>query len=154
LTRGLKRCCAGAFEVRLERQSWGRPQADERLSLGLRPGNLALIREVFLVCGGKPQVYARSVIPVRTLRGAHRRLASLGSRPLGDVLFADTRTSRRQVQLAQVPVEQMDLLPALRGLPRPTAPLWARRSIFDFSNKSLLIVELFLPDMCGRLSKW
>ncbi len=144
LTRRLKRSCQGRFQIRLEGQAWGRPMTDEARVLGLRPGACALIRQVYLLCEGRPRVYARTVIPSCTLR-AERRLASLGSRPLGDLLFGDASISRVHLQAAPIPAQDPLFRLATRKRPLNAGALWGRRSIFKLRGKPLLVVEIFLP---------
>ena len=48
-----------------------------------RLGEAAIVREVELLCGETPWVFARTLIPATSLRGPARRLAMLG-----DTVFA------------------------------------------------------------------
>jgi len=148
LTRRLKRSCKGQFEVRLERQCWRRPSLDEAMALKMRPDSLTLIREVNLLCDGEPRVYARTVVPLPTLRGTRRRLVRLGSRPLGDILFANARTPRRSIQVALIPVSDNLYNLATRKAALDGGAVWGRRSIFCLQGKPLLVVEIFLPALC------
>lgn len=146
LTQRLKRSCRGRFQIQLEGQIWERPMIDEAQVLGLRPGACALIRQVYLLCEGRPRIYARTVIPSFTLR-AERRLASLGSRPLGDLLFGDATISRDHLQAAQIPAHHPLFRLATRKHPINAKALWGRRSIFCLRGKPLLVVEIFFPDV-------
>ncbi|HEY9197713.1 MAG TPA: chorismate lyase [Gammaproteobacteria bacterium] len=149
LTRRVQQACAGRFRVRVEMQGWGRPRLDEYRALRLRLGRIALIREVHLLCDERPWVFARTVIPVTTLRGGQRRLAHLGSRPLGAVLFADPRMQRGPVQVARIPRDSALFAAAAQGLDRRPAEIWGRRSIFRLGGKPLLVSEFFLPAVGG-----
>jgi chorismate--pyruvate lyase len=117
---------------------------DEAQALGLRAGAYALIRQVYLLCEGRPRVYARTVIPASTLR-AERRLASLGSRPLGDLLFGDAAISRGYLQAAPIPAHHPLFHLATRKYPIDAEIVWGRRSLFYLRSKPLLIVEIFFP---------
>lgn len=152
LTRRLQRICGGGFHVGVLYQGWGRPQASERCALGIKGGERAVIREVRLMCGERPWVFARSVIPVRSLRGAHRRLAYLGSKPLGAALFADPHLRRGEVEVAQIGPGEEFFARAVGPLSYNTDPVWGRRSVFWSHNGSLLVSEFFLPEMLGRLA--
>lgn len=144
LTRRLQLACGGQFHVRVLQQGWGRPLAGERRILGIRRGERAVIREVCLMCGERPWVFARTVIPVRSLRGAQRRLAHLGSKPLGAALFADPHLRRGEVEVAHIgPAEQV-FARAVGAVPYPEA-VWGRRSVFWSQGRSLLVSEIFLP---------
>ncbi|QKT03308.1 chorismate lyase [Ectothiorhodospiraceae bacterium 2226] len=140
LTRRVAEACGGAgFRVALLGQRRVRPREDERRLLGMGRGEQALLREVFLMCGSTPWVYARTVIPLRSLRGGLRRLAHLGERSLGSVLFADPATRRERVEYG-----------ALAGADAPAgarhdAALWGRRSVFVLRGRRLLVSEFFLP---------
>ncbi|GGC10005.1 chorismate pyruvate-lyase [Marinobacterium zhoushanense] len=136
LTRLLKRASRGRFSVQVLRQEYGRPGAGETVALGLSARQSVLIREVLLCGAGEPWVYARTVIPATTLRGRHRTLKLIGSRPLGSLLFNDPAMRRDPLQIARVD--------NARG-----ESLWARRSIFHLDDKPLLVCEVFLPALKG-----
>jgi len=134
LTRRLRRVLGNPIEVRVDRQGWAAPEPDEARLLGLAAGASALVREVTLLCRGRQQVAARTVIPRATLRGRHRRLARLGDRPLGDVLFATPGMSRGAMHIAR-----------LRAA-APVPATWGRRSVFFLDDRPLLVYEFFLRD--------
>ena len=151
LTRRVQHACAGRFRVRVETQGWGRPRLDEYRALGLRIGRIALIREVHLLCDERPWVFARTIIPVTTLRGRQRRLARLGDRPLGAVLFADPHMQRGPVQVACILPGSSLYAVAMQGLKRRPAEIWGRRSIFRLGGKPLLVSEfILLPDNAAK----
>jgi len=117
------------------------PGARAEMSQGQR----AIVRQVQLLCDGQPWIYARTVIPVTSLRGRLRRLAHLGTRPLGGMLFADRGMRRGTVQLARIRAGQALYVTATSGLQPPPAEIWGRRSVFRIAGKPLLVSELFLP---------
>lgn len=145
LTLRLQQLCPGRFRVRVLEQAWGRPTLDEAQVLGMRPDGQAIIRQVHLLCGNTPWVYARTVIPATSLRGRLRRLASLGTRPLGGMLFADPGMRRGDVQLARIPAGDALHATATRGLRSRPAAIWGRRSVFRITGLPLLVSEVFLP---------
>lgn len=152
LTQRLRQACRGRLEVRVVGQTRGRPLRDERMALGMRRPGDALIRMVYLVCDGRPWVFARTVIPLRTLSGAQRRLKRLGSKPLGEVLFADKSMRRDEMEAARLAAGQPVFEMAAQRLePRPRE-IWGRRSVFYLQGKPLLVSEMFLPDlaMCSN----
>lgn len=151
LTRYLQKYCRGQFCLQLKDQSWKRPALEEARLLGLREGEYALIREVLLKCDKTTWVYARSIFPNCSLTGTQRRLASLGTRPLGDVLFADRSTSREYVTYAVIPFA--NILHQLADENSKTAgDLWGRRSIFQIRQKPILVIEIFLPEIIKCMS--
>ncbi len=152
LTRRLQRRCHGAFRVRILDQGWRRPLEDERRALGLRPRARAWVRQVHLLCDGQPWVYARTVIPAATLHGGQQRLARLGERPLGAMLFADCTVRRGGLEIARIAAGH-PLFRAALGEDAPgsaaVAAIWGRRSLFFFGTRPLLVSEIFLPALVG-----
>ncbi|HEY0720351.1 MAG TPA: chorismate lyase [Gammaproteobacteria bacterium] len=143
LTRRLQERCQGHFSVELISLGWGRPRLDESRALGTAPSQRALIRQVRLWCADKPWVFARTVIPIASLRGAQRRLAHLGNRPLGAYLFAHPALQRSALQIARIS-RHSRLLAACAPLPHDA---WGRRSLFRLQGHPLLVSEFFLPDL-------
>ncbi len=149
LTRRLVTLCRDGFRVVVIRQGWRRPLLNEATRLGLPVSQVALIREVQLHCGDTPWVYARTVIPHTTLRGAQRHLAHLGTRPLGAVLFADPGLRREEVEVACMTPRHRLFHTAVRGLNETPHAIWGRRSVFYTGGRPLLVNEVFLPTLIG-----
>ena len=147
LTRRLQERCQGTFSVRVISQAWQRPMLNEAQRLGMADNRLALIRQVYLLCDDTPWVYARTVIPRSSLGGPRRHLASLGSKPLGAVLFADPNMQRDEVEVACIRQGQRIFNSAVQALTETPAQIWGRRSVFYLGNKPLLVNEVFLPDI-------
>jgi len=147
LTQRIISACDGQFRVRVLSQNWMRPMSNEARALGISRSGRALVREVQLLCNDLPWVYARTVIPRRTLTGKQRRLAHLKSRSLGAMLFADPSMRRGELQLARL--TSRDKLHALvtRQLDQSPEVMWGRRSVFTLASKPLLVSEIFLPVM-------
>lgn len=147
LTQRLQRLCDGQFSVRLLSLAWGRPPWSEARVLDMRPEGRALIRQVLLLCGSLPWVYARTVIPATSMSGRLQRLARLGNRPLGAMLFADPGMRRGRVELARITPGQALFAAAMQHPNRATpVAIWGRRSVFRIADKALLVSEIFLPD--------
>lgn len=149
LTARLKSHCPKGFRVRVVSQDWGRPLVSEQRFLGMRHGELAIIREVELLCYGRPWVFARTLIPAKSLRGSARRLAYLGDRPLGEVLFADPHMRRGEVQMAHITQRHRLFAKATQHL-RRADEIWGRRSLFELAGNPLLVNEIFLPNIPER----
>lgn len=147
LTRALQRACGAGFGVCLRGQGRARPLPSERRLLGAPPRGAALLREVELRCGETPVVFARTLIPARSQRGAARRLVRLRDRPLGAVLFADPRTRRLAVEGARLEPGQRLYEAACAALPESARPvaIWGRRTLFSYAGQPLLVNEIFLP---------
>lgn len=144
LTRRLRERCPG-FGVRPLRQALGRPLCDERGYLGLRRGEMALVREVYLLCGGTPVVFAHSVLAAGDLRGVWNSVSRQGVRPLGEALFSDPRVARAPLEYRQLGCRDPLYRRACAGLRLPPGRLWARRSLFTLRSRPLLVTEVFLP---------
>lgn len=145
LTLRLQQLCPGRFRVRVLSQAWGIPCTDEARLLGMPQRQRAIIRQVQLLCDGQPWIYARTVIPVSSLRGRLQRLAHLGTRPLGGMLFADPGMRRGTVQLARIRAGQVLYAAAMSRQQQQPAEIWGRRSVFRLAARPLLVSEVFLP---------
>lgn len=149
LTARLKSLSSGDFRVEVVSQGWGYPNLSEARALQIDPRLRVLIREVRLIGCGQPWVHARSLIPATTLTGRHRKLAHLGTRPLGEVLFKDLSMRRGAIETARLALgadldsdRKRPSLSTVAG--RPTYA-WGRRSVFLLDDKPLLVSEVFLP---------
>lgn len=118
---------------------------NEAKTLNMRINGRALVREVHLLCNNEPWVFARTVIPPHTLKGKLRRLAKLGKKPLGAVLFADKSMQRTEMEIACIhPGQQLYQL-ATHHLSHCDEPIWGRRSVFFLNKHPLIVSEIFLP---------
>lgn len=149
LTARLRQACNGCFRVQVLAQRVCRPAHNEAQALNMRFGARAVVREVQLLCDDTPWVFARTVIPLSTLKGPQRQLAHLGSRPLGAVLFADPTMRRSEVEIADIRAVHAIYHAAVQHLParRRSQSIWGRRSVFHVGNKPLLVSEVFLPSI-------
>lgn len=145
LTRHLQGICGDKFTVELRGQCWSRPLAGERAELGMPDRAWALVRQVYLCCGPRRLVYARTVMPRSTLRGRRRRYARLGERPLGEVLFASPDVRRGPLEVAMLTPGDVLHDAALEGSEAGNSALWGRRSVLTVEGHPLLISEVFMP---------
>ena len=143
LTKRLIQRCPKKFSVKLVEQKVKRPSLDESRELNIRLGRSALIREVFLYCGDRPVVYARTVIPLNTLSGAQNCYSNLGNRPLGAMLFSDRTMRRDKVEITTLDTSQL----STPDMFSDDETIWGRRSVFHVGGKPLLVCEFFLPDV-------
>ena len=147
LSRYLQEKCTGVFRVQPEAEAWRLPMPDEAARLSLGGDETAFIREAWLQSDEQRLVYARTVIPRATLAGTGGRLARLGARPLGEVLFAEAGACRSNMRYARLPPESdLGRLIKDRRQDMAEAP-WARQSLFHLRNRPLLISEVFLPEL-------
>lgn len=149
--RIVARCPAAApFSVRVLAYGHGLPHGDECVLIGVAAHRLARRRDVLLMSGATPVVYAHTVVPQDSLRRAWQLMDRVGSRALGSVLFADPRVIRGPLSFRRLdhrhPLyrEAIGWCPA--GMAAPVA-LWARRAVFRLSGQPLLVTEVFLPSI-------
>lgn len=153
LTERLIEACSGKFSVQVLLEGWGHPMLNEARRLQMRPSSYAWIRQVHLLCDGQPWVFARTVIPPHTLRGKQRRLARLGKKPLGAVLFADKSMQRTKMEIACIlPGQQLFEL-ATHHMAKAEQDIWGRRSVFFLNRNPLLVSEIFLPAIGDAVHK-
>ncbi len=145
LTQRLRQHCPGKFSVRVLSQQWLNANVDEARLLGISQRQRVLVRQVQLLCDRVVLVYARSLIPLKTLSGKHRRLGRLGNKPLGEYLFANSTLRRTQQQIALI-TDNDPLFDIARGGNKLKCnEIWGRRSLFKIDQKPLLVSEFFLP---------
>ena len=148
LTGHVRARCPAGFHLRVLRQRKAVPRADEARALGLMPGRQALLREVALCCHAEVLVVARTVIPLASLRGRQRRLAALGRRPLGALLFADRSARRGRYELACLTLAQAGIAD-----PPSARRVWGRRAVYHLGGVPLLVSEFFLPGLLDPLAR-
>lgn len=144
LTRRLKAHHAD-FRVELVGRGFAPPFPDEAMTLRLSPHTHAYVRDVLLVGGGRPRVFAHSVLPRHSLRGGWCGITRLGTKPLGEALFTDPRIRRLTLATRRVDARHPLYRAARRHVRLSARYLWARRSVFCLDGRPLLVTELFLP---------
>jgi chorismate--pyruvate lyase len=137
------------FRVELLGQRIEDCQQSEAVAL-IPLGEKVLVREVLLFCDDKPQVFARSLLPLSSLTGAEQTLANLGTQSLGQVLFNNPSLERQTIEVAEFDTaSSVGKLAQKLQLPSEQLSfpenLWGRRSIFVLENKPLMVAEVFLP---------
>jgi len=146
LTRRVQDGCDGVFDLRLLRQGWGEALPSERRLLRADRHGRDLIREVELLCDGAPRIFARTVMPARSLIGRARELSRLGTRPLGAVLFADPSTRRGIVECTRLsPAHALFAVATAHWAGERPTQLWGRRTVYRYAGRPLLVNEIFLP---------
>ena len=130
-------------------QGLRRPISDERFVLARRTRSRVLVREVILHCGrhaGRVRAFRGCAPRPRRTRGA--ACARLGNRPLGAALFADPRIERYPLRHAQDrPPSRAAPARCAQLFGKPSAALWARRSLFRLHDSPILVTEVFLPEI-------
>lgn len=135
------------FFVKPVSVSYVRPDAEEVLLLHVPDNATAQIREVFLYGNGKPVVFAHSVLPRNSLQGEWRDLGRLGNKPLGATLFANPKVKRTPLAYKKLSAQHALYQAATNDMKAKPAYLWARRSVFSLNCASIMVIEVFLPDL-------
>lgn len=130
-------------KIKVLEESWRAPWDWEGDLLGIQAP--ALIREVLIASGARHWMFARTVFPREILVGKYACLAELKTRPLGSVLFKDPELERSEFEY--ISLQSGPLYNKVIETGVLTDELWARRSLFTLHGKSLLLTEVFMPDM-------
>jgi chorismate--pyruvate lyase len=145
LTQRLKNYCPEHFSLKVLGEEWVKADNSEAMLLGIEPSQKVLLRQVHLKCEDQVCVYARSIIPLLTLQGKHRRLKFLGKKPLGEYLFSSPGLERSIIEWSQLATGSSLHRIALGESAASNKPVWGRRSLFKIDKKPLLVSEFFLP---------
>ena len=143
LTERLKQVFKNDFSVEIIKNGTFIPTPSEQKFLG-HVSKAACVREVLLVCDGKPKVFARSILPHSSLVGSNKELLHIGSRPLGDFLFNHPGMKRGPFEVAELPAKQLN-----HHLNQfyTDEMVWGRRSLFFLHDKPISVCEVFLPEL-------
>lgn len=152
LTRSVIASCRGRFKVNVVSQQQGSALPSEAALLCAGPAQATLVREVYLYCGRHPWVFARTLLPMRSLRGPVHALTQLGRRPLGEVLFSNPTTRRLRVEVARITPRHRLFGRATAHLRKQPDAIWGRRTLFEYGGENILVNELFLPAV-GKLRR-
>lgn len=92
----------------------------------------------------QPVVFAHSVLPYASLRGAWLGLGKLGNKPLGAALFANPKVKRTPLEYKKLPCHHPIYMRLTEHVPNMPNALWARRSVFQLNCARILVTEVFL----------
>lgn len=149
LTQKLSERCS-AFRVQRLMQGNALILSDEQDLIKLRRRCMVQQREVFLLCDEMPVVYAHTVVPLTATASDWPFFNSLGNRSLGTTLFGDPCVQRGTLQYARLAAGHPLVLRAGAALQASlSAPLFARRCLYQRNRGLLLVTELFLPGIKG-----
>jgi len=144
LTQRIQQRCS-RFAVHNVHSGLARIALDESALLGIAVQQLAYAREVYLYADDQPVVFAHSVVARQHLHGAWAAVRSLGSKPLGAMLFAHPLVERKPLHYKALRNTHPLYQRAVAELSDPPHRLWARRSLFLLHGTPLLVTEVFLP---------
>lgn len=144
LTKRLRAQCTD-FRVQIDFEQRHSPLADECSALPNADLGKPLIRQVYLICDGKPWVFARSIIPEATIQGVAQELGELGTRPLGEILFTYPNMERNAIEVTLLQAGDHWYTKTLVDYQAPVSKLCGRRSVYYLSGQPLLVQEFFTP---------
>jgi chorismate--pyruvate lyase len=144
------------FSVQPTAVQFAKPALGEADLMHIARRQTALIREVLLIGNQQPVVFAHSVLPRASLRGAWHGLGKLGNKPLGATLFANPKVKRTALQYKKLSACSPISMRVAEHLQTSQQALWARRSIFSLCSRNklntansncakILVTEVFLP---------
>ena len=118
------------FKLEILSDDIGIAEDDEYLALDIASQEVR-IREVILYGNLVPLVYARSVIPVLTASKGYPGLGTIGSKPLGDLLFQSELFIKTRREFAQFQTSSEKVI-------------WGRRTHYLVRGYPLSVMEVFL----------
>ncbi|MCD6039026.1 MAG: chorismate lyase [Gammaproteobacteria bacterium] len=133
--------------IHVLQQRWQLPLPEERRLLGIDFRSYVLMREVVILSAASQWMFARTVILRGTLTGKEQQLAHLKSRSLGSVLFRNPALQRSKFDIAFLKRGLKWHNKVTKAVKLTLPDLWARRSLFSLCGKTLLLTEVFLPDL-------
>ena len=146
LTRRIQQRCK-VFTVRNLHAGLSMANRDETALLNIPRPQHIYTRNVFLYADGRPVVFAHSVVAAHHLRHAWHALQHLGNRPLGALLFSHPLVQRAPLRYKSLKPEHPLYRQAVSVMDTKPRRLWARRSVFSLQGASLLVTEVFLPEI-------
>jgi chorismate--pyruvate lyase len=139
-------------QIKVLNQQWSLSQRHEMQKLHLTKRICIFIREVQIFCDDALWMFARTVIPPLTYERYQIQFKELADGFLGDVLFTHPQLRRSEFELASLDPHCRDYAFAVSGDDNP-AYLLARRSVFYINHYSLLLTEVFSPEMLLKIIK-
>ena len=112
------------------------------------------VREVLLCANEIPLVMAHSVIPTTSSSGSNHPILRLGTKPLGAVLFNNTRKhskSKPPRDIARLDKSSELWKRCAKNGIDLAPPLWARRTLYRLKGHPILVSEIFLPALLSYL---
>ena len=118
------------FKLEVLHDGIGNAQKEEYKALNIIPEEVR-IREVILYGNSVPLVFARSIIPRLVSTKGYPGLESIGSKPLGDLIFESDLFVKTHREFAEF--QNVD-----------NKKIWGRRTQFQVKGYPLSIMEVFL----------
>jgi chorismate--pyruvate lyase len=118
------------FKLEILNDDIGFAEDEEYIALEIPPEEVR-IREVVLFGDLVPLVYARSIIPELTALKGYPGLGTIGSKPLGDLLFQSELFVKTRREFAQFQSSSKEVF-------------WGRRTHYLVRGYPLTVMEVFL----------
>lgn len=145
----LRAVAADDVRLRVVHQGLTTLAADYRALLGVDTEN-CFEREIELLVGATPWVYAKTLVPDTTLN-TWPWLAELGDSPIGEVLGAFPGVDRGPFTYAELAAVHPLCARAQRArAPADRETLTARRSVFSVRGHALLVQEVLLAPLAAH----
>ena len=119
------------FELNLIRYEIDKVDELDKKYLGDDVGDIK-VREVILLGNKIPKVYAKSLIPVDTIEKGFSKLGSLGTKPLGDILFEKDIFNKTDTIYSTFS-DEVNIF-------------WGRKTKYTVKNLPFSVMEIFLID--------
>ena len=133
--------------IKVLSQRWRLSNFEQSALLSVGFKTPVLVRDALIVNHNQFWMFARTVIPRHTLTGEEQVLAHLKERSLGSVLFKNPALQRSEFEIAYLQPTMFLHAKATNAMQQSLPNLWARRSLFSLPEKSLILTEVFLPDI-------
>lgn len=146
LTTRLRETCDN-FSVKLIAQYQRKALPHEVTILAINDDPQIIEREVLLFCDDTPVIYARSFIPLKALKDRFADLDTLGTKPLGEKIFADPELERSNIEWTTLTKDHSNYQHATSELKLIPNEIYGRRSLFFGAPSPILISEFFLPPL-------
>jgi len=146
LTDTIMRACDREFSVAVIEQKTDRAFLSESTKLNTCSFAKANVRSVILRCKTTPVIFARTVLPLQYMKRSLLRLAMLGNRSLGSVLYSERTISKQQAEIAIFNRKHFlfDYIESHCAIALQQDVV-GRRSIFELGKQKLLLNEIYLP---------
>lgn len=142
----------GDVRVRVTREAVDCAWPDECAALHIGPRTRVWVREVVLEVDGVPFVAAHSIAPLPASRGVWQAMRRLSTRPLAELLYADSTVARSVlVSTRLAPRHPLAVLARRQIAGRVPHALLARRSVFVRHGAPLMVTECMLPALWSHL---
>ena len=142
----------GTVRVRVTREAVDCAWPDECAALRIAPRTRVWVREVVLDVDGVPFVAAHSIAPLAASRGVWQAMRRLSTRPLAELLYADSTVARSVlVSTRLAPRHPLAVLARRQVAGHVPHALLARRSVSVRHGAPLMVTECMLPALWAHL---